>query len=180
MPTVPRGFLCDGALDRDRTAWCRPAGVRIASETDFARSCLIERCARTGGWVDGPRPGPGDGVGGVGFAGGVFSKRAGRRRAGSIVTWQAPVPEQPLDQPANSEPAAGCALSVTTVPSSYEASQTPPGVPQPVIPAGLEADLPGAASVVVTFNAEILAATASVNGDEACVPWLSVTVTVGV
>jgi hypothetical protein len=46
-------------------------------------------------------------------------KVAVAERAWSIVTWQRPVPEQsaPL-QPANSQPAAGVAVSVTIAPSS--------------------------------------------------------------
>src|SRR4029077_6308745 len=50
-----------------------------------------------------------------------------------IVTWQVPVPEQPLpDQPVNLEPAAALAVSVTSLPASYSWSQS---LPQ-AIPAG--------------------------------------------
>ena len=60
-------------------------------------------------------------------------ERRGDRLAALIVTVQVPVPEQPPPlQPVNVEPAAGVAVSVTTVPSSNDAAQVAPQV----IPAG--------------------------------------------
>src|ERR1700728_189838 len=59
-----------------------------------------------------------------------------------IVIWQVAVPEQgPLDQPANTDPGAGEAVSVTTVPGWYVVSQllvqdspVPVTPPEPVPP----------------------------------------------
>ncbi len=42
----------------------------------------------------------------------------------SIVTTQAPEPVHALDQPTNTDPGSGVAVSVTTVPGSYSASQS--------------------------------------------------------
>src|SRR5437762_1471114 len=69
--------------------------------------------------------------------------------AASSVTMHVPVPEQPApDQPANLEPDAGVAVSVTTVPVSYTAEQVEPQL----IPAGeLETEpLPDPLSVTVS------------------------------
>src|SRR6185295_17828900 len=55
------------------------------------------------------------------------AKAASTERASLMVTVQLPVPLQPDPlQPANVEPAAGCAVSVTTVPLSKLAVQAPP------------------------------------------------------
>ena len=48
---------------------------------------------------------------------GIF-KEAATVFAPSMVTEQVPVPEQPPDQPAKVEPAAGAIVSVTTVPEA--------------------------------------------------------------
>jgi hypothetical protein len=59
--------------------------------------------------------------------------------AALIVTWQVPVPEHPPpDQPVNVEPAAGVAVSVTTVPSPNRVEQ----LELQSIPAGLLVTVP--------------------------------------
>src|SRR6058998_3439071 len=58
--------------------------------------------------------------------------------AAFIVTEQVPVPEQAPLQPANVDPPAGLAVSVTGVPELYEAEQVAPQL----IPAGFEVTVP--------------------------------------
>src|SRR5438093_1124763 len=77
------------------------------------------------------------------------TKFAATLRAWFIVTWQVPLPEQPPPlQPVKPEPEAAVAVSVTTVPSSKMAEQTPPQL----IPAGLLVTVPVPEPVRVTVR----------------------------
>src|SRR3954468_20399866 len=80
-----------------------------------------------------------------------------------MVSWQAPVPEQAPGQPANVEPAAGVAVSVTTVPAGKLAPQVVPQLrpagedvtpPRPVPPrvsvSGYESGLSAKLAVAAT------------------------------
>ena len=70
-------------------------------------------------------------------------------RSALIVTVQVPVPEQPPPlQPVNAEPAAGVAVSVTTVPSLNDAAQVAPQL----IPAGELVTVPEPVPVFVTVS----------------------------
>jgi hypothetical protein len=77
------------------------------------------------------------------------SKVALTERVRSIVTWQAPVPEQPWCQPVKTEPAAAVAVNVTRVPSLKSAAQTTPQS----IPAGLLVTVPVPEPLRVTVSA---------------------------
>jgi len=78
------------------------------------------------------------------------SKRALTLVLAVIVTVHVPVPVQPLAvHPANVDPFAGAAVSVTAVPPVYVSLQS---VPQ-LMPAGLEVTLPEPAPVRVTPSA---------------------------
>jgi hypothetical protein len=69
-------------------------------------------------------------------------------RARLIVTWQLPPPVHAPLQPANSEPVAGVAVSVTTVPVS---NGTAHALPQ-LTPSGLEATVPAPAPACATVR----------------------------
>jgi len=92
--------------------------------------------------------GVGEGVDGAvgsstttGVGAGVRAKAAPTVRAAAIVTWQVrAVPEQAPLQPANAESDAGPAVSVTTVPRTYEAEHVAPQSSLP--PAAVTVPLP--------------------------------------
>src|SRR5688572_14989627 len=67
-----------------------------------------------------------------------YVKRAVTDLAAFNVSTHAPVPEQPPLQPANVAPAAGLAVSVTSVPETYASLQSEPQS----MPAGLELTVP--------------------------------------
>ena len=89
--------------------------------------------------------------GGGGGGGGTttVSNVAATDLAASMVTTQAVVPAQAPDQPANTEPEAGVAVSETTVPAAKGALQVAPQSS----PAGAEATLPVPEPARVTSSA---------------------------
>lgn len=84
----------------------------------------------------------------AGGGGGFASKRAVTERLASVVSVQAPVPEQAPDQPANLDPAAGVAVSLTTVPKAKLWAQVAPHE----IPGGLEVTEPEPEPVLDTLS----------------------------
>jgi hypothetical protein len=70
-----------------------------------------------------------------------------------MVTKQVPVPEQPPDQPENTQPASGEAVKFTTAPSGYVAAQVPAVEVHPVIPVTSEDTVPE--PVATTASAKV-------------------------
>jgi hypothetical protein len=68
-----------------------------------------------------------------------------------IVTVQVPVPEPPPLQPANVDPPAAAAVSVTTVPLVYDSEQSAPQL----IPAGEDVTVPLPVPDLVTFSVNV-------------------------
>ncbi|HUF31421.1 MAG TPA: hypothetical protein VMM77_12285 [Gemmatimonadaceae bacterium] len=69
-------------------------------------------------------------------------------RAWFIKTWHVPVPAHAPIQPVNSEPLAGCAVNVTTVPLLNDALHAEPHV----IPAGVDVTVPLPLPSLVTVS----------------------------
>ncbi len=97
-----------------------------------------------------------------GGGGGAVSKVAVTFWAALMVTLQAPVPLQAPPQPLNTDPAAGVAARLTTVPELYGAEQVAPQlmpagelvtVPDPV-PSGPTVNVNSGTKVAVTVVAE--------------------------